>query len=128
MDESITKKPFTNQGDVSKLLRELAFQQLDEVAVKRVYTRFNFDDVGLRKDDVMNKKIEDSSKFLLDRITKVKDQLCSVDITNWHSNFTKEVEDEKKQLEGIWESKWQQDCDGKRLLEDLKTKVQLNEY
>ena len=126
MDESITKKPFTNQGDVSKLLRELAFQQLDEVAVKRVYTRFNFDDVGLRKDDVMNKKIEDSSKFLLDRITKVKDQLCSVDITNWHSNFTKEVEDEKKQLEGIWESKWQQDCDGKRLLEDLKTKVQLN--
>lgn len=63
---------------------------------------------------------------MLNRIIKVKDQLCSVDIDNWHSSFTKDVQNEKNQLEAVWESKWQQDCDGKRLLEDLKSKVQLN--
>lgn len=65
MDENIIKTPFTNQGDVSKLLRELAFQQLDEVATKNVYSKFNFDGVGLRKGELVNQKIEDASQFLL---------------------------------------------------------------
>lgn len=126
MDGSITKIPFTNQGDVSKLLRELAFQQLDEVAIKNVYLRFNFDGVGIRKDNLVNQSIADASQFLLERIIKVKEQLNSVDTSNWNNNFIKDVQEERKQLEAVWETKWQQDCDGKRLLEDLKTKVQVN--
>ena len=126
MDEIVTKNPYKNQGDVIRLLRELAFQQLDEVATKNVYSRFKFDGVGLRKGELVNQKIENASQFLLDRIIKVKEQLCSVDVANWNNNFINDIQNEKKQLEAVWESKWQEDCDGKRLLEDLKSKVQIN--
>ena len=126
MDKDIVKQPFTNQGDVSKLLRELAFKQLDEVAAKNVYAKYKFDGVGLRKDDITNLSIEESSKLLLERIINVKKQLNTVDEAQWCVSFMNEVKSERKLLEAVWETKWLQDCDGKRLLEDLKTKVQLN--
>jgi hypothetical protein len=126
MDPEVAKTPYANQGEVSTLLRRLAFKQLEEFAAKKVYANYAFDDVGLRREDLLNKTLESISVTLTERIKKVKQQLTVIDDETWASEFKGAVEVERKQLEAIWETNWTNDCDGKRLLEDLVKEVQLN--
>lgn len=126
MDQEVTKNPYTNTGEVSKLLRKLAFQQLDELAARKVYSRYLFEDVGLRKDDILNKSVDTIAQTLNERIQKVQNQLASINLQTWNSDFKLAIETERKLLEAIWETNWQVDCDGKRLLEDLFKEVKLN--
>jgi predicted ATPase len=126
MDKEIVKTPYTNQGEVSQLLRKLAFKQLDEFAAKKVYAKYEFDDVGSRRDDFLNKSLDVISDNLINRIKKVQQQLAAINPETWNLEFKQAVEAERKQLEAIWETNWINDCDGKRLLEDLSKAVQLN--
>lgn len=125
MDEDIAKKPFTNMGEVSKLIRELAFKQLDEFAARRVYSRYNFDSVGMRKDDVANKNPVEIAEAMYGRIEKVRKQLEAICSADWKDRFQKSVLDERTNLEAIWTTSWQNDCDGKKLLEELSKRVEL---
>ncbi|VVD91246.1 ATP-dependent nuclease [Pandoraea cepalis] len=123
MDEAVVKQPLKNQGEVSTLLRSLAFQQLPELAAKRVYERYAFGGLGIRREDLPDKTMDQISQLFLNRIMAVKDQLNGIDISTWKTTFENEVETERKQLEAIWETTWMQDCDGKRLIDDLSKKV-----
>lgn len=125
MDEEITREPFTNQGDVSRLLREIAFQQLDEVATKKVYARHAFVGLGLRRDDLTNRPISEIASVLHDRINNAKAELAAIDSQTWRENFIVQVQNERRQLEAVWETKWMVDCDGKRLLDDLSKRAKL---
>jgi AAA domain, putative AbiEii toxin, Type IV TA system len=126
MDQEITKTPYTNIGEVSQLLRKLAFKQLDEFAAKKAYAKYAFDDVGLRKEDILNKSLDQISASLIERIKKVQQQLAKINPETWSPEFKQAVQEERKLLEAIWQTNWTNDCDGKRLLEDLVKEVQLN--
>lgn len=125
MDEDVVREPYTNQGDVSKLLREIAFQQLDEAAARRIYAKYNFQGLGLRREDLSNKSIEEISRAALQRIVDVKRQLAGIDEAQWDTQFKAAVRTERHELEAIWETNWLSDCDGKRLLEELTKRVNL---
>lgn len=125
MDGDIVRTPFSNQGDVSRLLRELAFQQLEEAAIRKAYSSYCFEGVGIRREDIINRQIQEVTQTLLDRITNAHQKLSIVITPNWPSEFQEKVAAEKRLLEGVWETNWPIDCDGKRVLEDLSRKVQL---
>lgn len=126
MDDEVTKNPFTNMGEVSKLIRDIAFGQLDEFAARRVYSRLSFDSVGMRKDDVTNKSPKEITEAMFGRIQHVRNQLDSINPVTWKDEFEKSINDERAQLEAIWMTTWQNDCDGKKLIEDLSKRVSLN--
>ena len=126
MDAEIIREPFNNMGDISKILRKIAFKQLDELAAKKVYQAYGFDSVGMRKEDILNQPLSKVADVMLARIQHVKDQLSQVEAATWSGEFLAKVADERSQLEAVWETTWAQDCDGKRLLEDLSKEVQLN--
>jgi predicted ATPase len=125
MNDEIAKKPFTNMGEVSKLIKELAFKQLDEFAARKVYSRYSFDSVGMRKDDVLNKNSEEIADAMFARIEKVRKQLVEIGTSEWKDSFKKSILEERSNLEAIWATSWQNDCDGKKLLEDLSKRVEL---
>ena len=119
MDNDILSDPFDNVGDVTRLLRSLAWDQLDERSVRAAYARYTFQGLGLRKADVEKKTPIEASKALLQNLITAKNQLDAIDISQWQNDFEKQVTSERSQLESKWDATWQQDCDGKRLLEDL---------
>lgn len=125
MDEEITREPFSNPGDVSRILRELAFQQLDEAAIRAVYARQTFVGLGLRRDDLNNRPIEEMAGVLQERLNSAKAELAAIDTTAWRDDFIQNVQRERRQLEAVWETKWISDCDGKRLLDDLSKRTKL---
>jgi hypothetical protein len=108
------------------LLRKLAFRQLDEFAARKAYSKYAFSDVGLRREEILNKSLEQISKSLIERIVKVQNQLAQINVSSWEAEFNEAVATERKLLEAIWETNWIDDCDGKRLLEDLSKEVTLN--
>ena len=123
MDPEVAQSPLKDHGEVSRFLRETAFQQLDEIAAKRVYQRYKFEGVGLRRDEISRKPAAEISEVLFARLAKAKEQLLQVDEGTWKAEFMRAVASERVGLEAIWETKWATDCDGKRLFEDLKRSV-----
>ncbi|MGA9917368.1 MAG: AAA family ATPase, partial [Paraburkholderia sp.] len=123
MDSEIVREPLKNNGEVSTLLRSLAFAQLPELAAKRVYEKYGFGGLGLRRDDLAEKSVEKISSVLFDRLMSVKAQLAKIDEASWIGNFENDVKVEQERLRAIWETTWMQDCDGKRLIDDLSKQV-----
>ena len=126
MDSDFVKNPLPNQGEVSKLLKDLAFSQLTGMAAKKVYEKSNFENLGSRKNDFVDKDVPEISNALFARISSLKNQLDALDIAEWENNFNAETLAEKTKLEDAWLTTWPVDCDGKRLISDLSKKVTFN--
>lgn len=125
MNDEIARTPFTDQGAVSKILNELALQQLDEVAARNVYAQFPFDGIGMRREDCANKSLDEIADKLHHRINKARQQLAVFSAEGWKNDFKNRVQIEKKRLGDVWATTWVKDCDGKRLFDDLSKKIQL---
>ena len=125
MKAEVVRKPYDNQGSVNRLLKDTAFEQLEELAARKVYNRYQFAGLGIRRDDVSQESINQTAEILASRIAKVKKQVCDINILAWKKQFLADVETEKKLLEKDWETSWISNCDGKRLFDDLKNKISL---
>jgi len=116
------QKPLANQGEVSNLLRSLAIAQLDELVAKQIYESYEFENPGLRAVEIRGKNLGDIARTLSGRLQSIKAQTGSLD-SKWEAEFIDKCQKRKSDLQPVWESKWQQDCDGKRLFGDLQQHV-----
>lgn len=123
MNPEIVREPLGSPGEVNSILRDMAFSQLPELAARHVYESYDFGGLGLRRDDLSGKSIEGMSRALFDRLMLVKAQLARIDEGGWVSNFENAVRMEQERLRAVWETTWMEDCDGKRLIDDLSRKV-----
>ncbi|WP_341319243.1 AAA family ATPase [Paraburkholderia sp. IMGN_8] len=119
MDSEVVKKPFSNAGEVFQFIKALAFNQLDESAAREVYRAFKYGDVGLRAANVKGKEIPEIAKALVARLQDMKEQVGGLDADQWRHNFEAECSVAKQRLQGVWEATWREDCDGKRLFQDI---------
>ncbi|PZS73231.1 hypothetical protein A7X68_19090 [Stenotrophomonas maltophilia] len=56
---------------------------------------------------------------MMARLRRLKERLADVDETTWPDSFRRSIDVEIAQIKQVWESTWKEECDGKRLLEDL---------
>ncbi|MBU2856159.1 AAA family ATPase [Acidithiobacillus ferrooxidans] len=119
MDSDVAKVPFTNMGEVTGFLKSLAFNQLTERAAREQYISYGFGDVGLRANEIKGKNASEIAETLLQRLTSMKQQLAVVSEIDWKQEFEMACAGRKEQLREIWEAKWREDCDGKRLFQDI---------
>lgn len=122
--EDILRTPVATHGEVSKLLKTLAMQQLDELTAKKVYASYAYETPGLRASEVAGKSTTEIADILSARLTHVVSQLGAIDEASWKSNFIQQCAKEKRELETLWEAKWKEDCDGKRLFRNLHKSLQ----
>ncbi|WP_375454344.1 ATP-dependent endonuclease [uncultured Methylobacterium sp.] len=124
-DEEITKTPVSNIGEVSRILRQLAFDQIDELAAKEVFNTFDFINFDLRKSDFLNKQLRDVLESLGERMSVVQAKLAEREIDAWKTEFLVRHHARKVEIESEWEDKWKDNCDGKRLFNDLHKKMSM---
>jgi len=122
-DPDIVKEPFPNQGEVSRVLRELAISQVDEVVARKIYQDYRFDDLGLRTSEIRVKNLEQIAIALSTRIATVADQIGSINAAEWKAEFLTKCREVREQEILVWEARWQEVCDGKRLFSDLVRRV-----
>jgi predicted ATPase len=116
-DREVLHDTLSNLGEVNKLLRELAFSQLDDLVAKAVYAGYSFEDPGIRAPEIQGKSTAEIAEILFSRLRRVNTQTTVAD--DWKTLFAAECERRKKEMLAIWDVKWVENCDGKRLFKDL---------
>jgi len=124
-DASVTKAPVQSEGDVRKLMRDLAFEQLNHIAAREVYKSYQYQDASLRGEDLKETSIEAVANALFERMDGARASIPDVQKADWIANFTTQVEVRKAALLGTWEAKWPELCDGKKLISDLHKRASL---
>lgn len=124
-DPDIIKDPLANQGEVSKVLRELAMSQIDEFIARQVYANYKFEDPGLRRLEIEGKGLQDIAEILRARLDKIKTQIGSQDSLGWKAEFLQKCEELRKDQALVWDARWQEVCNGKQLFRDLSRRLVL---
>lgn len=125
MNDTITSSPITSEGEVHKLLRDLAFEQLPAIAAREIYNSYGYKNASLMKGDVDGTEIATIASRLRERASAAKVSLADADGSSWISDFIGKAEKRKEELTLAWESKWKEQCDGKRLISDLHKRASL---
>jgi len=119
MNPEVVQAPFANQGEVVKQLKDLAMSQIDDFVANKIYQSYGLESPGLRSTEVQGKNLEEIADILFNRIAKIQAQILNLDRPSWRTQFVNDCAAARKELEPIWETKWREDCDGKRLFRDL---------
>jgi len=122
-DSDIVKDPFPNQGEVSRTLRELAMSQIDEVVARKVYASYGYDDPGIRTIEMRGKNVDQIADALLVRLDRIGKQVGTLNSVEWRAAFINKCDEARRQEVLVWEARWQEVCDGKRLFSDLSREV-----
>lgn len=120
----VASSPISSLGEVKNALRDLALSQLEEFVAKQVYSSYGFEGPGVRATEIKNKTFEEMSMLLFARLEKIRAQVGSLQIS-WKDDFVRECEQKRKNLQSVWEVRWEEDCDGKRLFHDLHSRAKL---
>ena len=118
-DGDVLKDPLPNQGEVSKVIRELAMSQIDEFVARQVYSAYGFDDPNVRTSEIRGKKLGEIADVLITRLRNIRLHLDPVNTDDWKAAFLKQCEEARTQLVLVWEARWAEVCDGKRLFTEL---------
>lgn len=118
-DPSFLKDPLANQGEVSKVIRDLAMSQIDEYVAREVYSAYKFEDPNFRKAEIRGKNVDEIANALAERLEKIKGQIGSIDADTWKAEFKHRCRQNHHQQVLVWGARWMEICDGKRLFEDL---------
>jgi hypothetical protein len=124
-EQGIAGKPVRNVGQLQSILKRLAKEQLNGLVAKSVYEKYAFENPGLRPQEIEGKTFAEISSVLFKRLQTVKKQLEPLVESDWNHYFLAECEQMKESQEEIWDAKWIEDCDGKRLFKDLQKELQI---
>lgn len=124
MDGDVVTKPLNNTGEVTRLIKKLAFEQIIDISARQVYLGYKYMDAGLRAAEIVGKPLDEIANILGGRLADIKEQISSYDESGWRSKYIHECDELSQRLTSEWEMKWTSDCDGKRLFADLCKHVQ----
>lgn len=124
MNDDVVKNPLSSLGEVQKVLRELAFAQIDDLVARQVYVGYKYIDPGIRGAEIQGKNLESISELLAQRLIEIQTQFSELNSSAWKSEFLAKCAASQTRLKDEWDLKWMIECDGKRLFSELCQKVQ----
>ena len=125
-DPELVKRPFSNIGEVTTLLQQLAMRQLTDTVAREIYDAYGYESPNIRARELQGKDIAEITDILYARLSAIGGQMNAVLSSDWKSNFRRRVEDARETQRPAWETSWRELCDGKRLFADLVREVTLN--
>jgi hypothetical protein len=95
---------------------------LEIVAARQVYNSYQYLDASLRTEDFKGASIEELAIAFYDRKAQARASIPDEQRDVWTNRFLTDVSQLRHSLLGIWEAKWPEICDGKKLISDLHKK------
>ncbi|RTL53984.1 MAG: DUF4435 domain-containing protein [Bradyrhizobiaceae bacterium] len=117
-DPENTHSPIESEGEVQRMMRELAYQQLDSLVAKDIYESRKYETPSIHREDLKG-DIKEITGSLFGRMTKSRNSMPDVEWETWSQSFATQCSMKKEELQQLWEVKWRDLCDGKRLISDL---------
>jgi hypothetical protein len=121
-DGNIVGRPANSAGDISEFVKTAAMSHIDDYVIQSVYNSLNYENPGLRRSDISGRSIREAAVSLFKRLERVGDQMEGVKKIDWITEFEQQCEARKTDERRVWEAKWQELCDGKRLIQQIHEK------
>lgn len=121
-----TKASVGSRAEFAAAIRELAFNQISNIAIKQAYAACEPENSGLRPSEMKDKTIPEFAEVLWNRIAKIVSQTSSLDKSAWIADLTKRASEIEAKLHSDWTESWRSDADGKILLEEIFQKYSVN--
>jgi predicted ATP-dependent endonuclease of OLD family len=119
-DEDLSLVKFRNLGETNNLLRELAMSQLQGVVAQMTYSSYGYGSLGTSPAELHGKDFGACASYLFDRIASLQTQIGSAERNAWKQNFEDASQARLAELKPIWEARWNELCDGKKLFHDFQ--------
>jgi hypothetical protein len=117
-DPDVTRTPIVSAGEAHRMCRDLALGQIVALAARDVYSSYNFQSPSLRREDVDGRS-ENIAEALFERMSAARLSLPQIEKADWVDRFKSAMQGRQSELRLIWEDKWKETCDGKKLISDL---------
>ncbi|MCJ2096641.1 AAA family ATPase [Methylobacterium sp. J-072] len=121
-----TKSTVGSRAEFASSIRELAFGQISNIAIKQAYAEFEPENSGLRPSEMKDKSITEFAEVLWNRIARIGLQTSNLNKSTWIATLTKRASEIEANLQSDWIESWRSDADGKILLEDIFQKYTVN--
>lgn len=118
----------TNRGEFNKVIKELAYTQIDQIAFYEVLEQMSPTIVSVTKKEIKDKSLTDISKIVSAKISSLKSELNGFKDLDWESSFVQAVETKIAETKADWEENWRIKCKGKDLLLDVHNKFSIQNY
>jgi predicted ATPase len=122
-EPGVATHPMSTLGEVLPRLKELAMSQLTGTVAKEIYERSHFECPGIRAHEFEGDETEKIADSIFVSIDRTRDQLKPLKRTTWVQQFVIECNAEVVARRAVWNRAWAEQCNGKRLLEDLHRSV-----
>jgi hypothetical protein len=106
---------------VTNLFRELAFNQLDELAAARSYAKLGYVAPSYKVKDIERKSFDAIAEALYARASASRESLSIGSKESWKVAFVEQCKNIRRELEVSWETNWKSLCNGKRLFVDFQS-------
>ncbi|MBB4185682.1 AAA family ATPase [Sinorhizobium terangae] len=124
-DTDIVRTPIASEGELSRLLKQLALGHLDDAVVKEVYDGMAYENPGRRPRETSGKTFEEVSAILYGRLEQISQQISGLHQRDWQVKFVRMCEARKAELLPLWDAEWKERCDGKRLFRELQQNISM---
>jgi predicted ATPase len=126
-DASLASKPITNIALMQQTLKRLAMTQLDEVAFWAVYRDLGFANISVTGREIRDKTFAELGQVLFTKAKSIKANYLLLEEQGWSERFEHECEAKKRSMAERWEVTWADECNGKRLLQDIHSELKIKE-
>jgi hypothetical protein len=124
-DREICKQRIEQRGEALHTIKEIALEQLRETVAISVYRAQNYQNPGLRPQDIARKSYFEMATALFDRLEAIQKQVAGLAADDWKQSFVAQCGREEPMRRAEWETDWLTLCDGTRFFQDLHQRFQL---
>jgi hypothetical protein len=124
-DLGISADRIERRGEALQRLKEIAFEQLRDIVGAAIYTSFNYENPGLRPQEIAGKSYFEMADQLFGRIEVIQGQVTQLSADAWKQSFVAQCGREEAASITQWETDWLTLCDGKRFFRDLQRRFGL---
>lgn len=126
--ENNPKKEIASRAEFSKKVKELAFKQIESIAILENYGLMIPQSISLDKKNIVDNTLENISDFLGEKIKDTQKYFEVFDINRWKNDFKEKISLKNKELNEDWEENWKVKCKGKDLLLDVYKYYELKNF
>lgn len=113
-----------SRGDLTTMLRDISLAQLQGVIAREVYSNLEPDNPGFRTEVINKESYGQMAEALVARLVAIRDQLTSINTSEWVQDFVASCEVEYREQLPQWRDKWKTLANGKLVLFEVYKRLE----
>ncbi|MCA1376225.1 MULTISPECIES: AAA family ATPase [unclassified Bradyrhizobium] len=118
-EKEFADSPLQNVTETTQKMKALAMEQLNSVAAREVFKQFELESICFDMKQ-LDRDAGNAAPALLSQIGLIVSKLSGFKPGEFEVEYRKRFDAKVAELAARWDDKWRDQCDGKRLLEDMR--------